>query len=417
MKTNALIDTRRSVYVEVVHGACNRRLLDGQRIASYFEVNGCRVVKKPQDADLLFLITCGVSLERESSSIRRIHSLKKLDGELIVSGCLPAINRQKVMEIHHGTSIPTSEIGKIDDYFRDSMQVKFSELGDANRYFLPSFKALEPDFLNVVFAKLTSLGRLPLHYTLRKEIIRLVGKVFSKHETADAAPYPIRISWGCSQKCSYCGIRSAVGDFHSKPVDVCLDELKAGLKNGHKEFELIADDVGAYGVDVGKSFPELLNSIFDIRGNFTVQIWNLSPIWFVKHQEAFAKVLQRGRVNRIHYPVQSGSGNLLKAMRRYSDADRIGESVNLMKRCHPKLIVTTDVIVGFPGETAEDVDRTVDMLRKARFDSVHVFLYNDVPSAESYTAEAKIPRNVAVQRIGRIEKELDDAGIDVLVMA
>jgi tRNA A37 methylthiotransferase MiaB len=399
-----------------VHGACNRRLLDAQKIASYFETNGYAVVKKAQDADVLFLITCGVSLEREASSIRRIHSLKKLGRELIVSGCLPAINRQKVLSVHPGVNIPTAELSKVDDYFQDKIQVKFSELGDANRYYLPSTQTLGSNFLPVVIAKLTSLGRLPLHYMLKREIPRLIGNVLARQETSETLPYAIRVSWGCSHKCTYCGIRSAVGKFHSKPFETCLDEFRTGVNAGYKEFDLIADDVGAYGIDMGRTFPDLLNSLFSVQGNYTVQIWNLSPIWFIKSQEAFTAVLQHGKIGGIHYPVQSGSRAILKAMRRYSDANRIRESVNLMKKSHPKLTVTTDVIVGYPGETDADITETVNLLRNSQFDSVHIFLYNEVPTAASYTAPDKVPQNAAIQRIDRIEKELDHVGINTLVM-
>lgn len=404
------------VYIETVHGACNRRLLDAQKIASYFEANGYRVVEKAGEADILFLITCGVSLEREASSLRRIHALKKLNGKLFVSGCLPAINRQKTMSLHKGVSIPTSELSTIDTYFPDTVQVKFSELRDANRYYLPSTQVLGPKFFHVAIAKLTSLGRLPLHYMLNKEIPRWIDNVFARHNGSGRLPYPIRVSWGCGQKCSYCGIRSAVGQFHSKPLETCLDEFRTGLNSGYREFELIADDVGAYGIDIGKTFPSLLDSLFDTQGKYSVQIWNLSPVWFIKNQEAFTAVLKQGRISGIHYPVQSGSSRVLKVMRRYSDTNKIRESVNLMKRCHPQLTVTTDVIIGYPGETDEDIAKTVDLLCNSHFDSVHIFLYNEVPTADSYATYPKVPQNVAIQRVDRIERQLNHAGIDSLVM-
>lgn len=414
MKSSAIFSQK--VYIEAIHGACNRRLLDAQKIASYFEANGCKIVEKAGDADILFLITCGVSLEREASSIRRIHTLKKLRRKLVVSGCLPTINRQKIMSIHKGTSIPTSELDKIDDYFGNKVRVKFSELGDANRYYMPSIEVLGPNFLHVAIAKLTSLSRLPIRYMLRREIPRLIGNVFSKPQGTEMPSYPIRISWGCSHRCTYCGIRSAVGQFHSKPLETCLDEFRTGLNSGYKEFELIADDVGAYGLDVGKTFPDLLNSLSAIQGNYTMQIWNLSPVWVIKSQELFMAVLKQGRISGIHYPVQSGSNRLLKAMRRYSNTDKIRDSVKLMKKCHKDLAVTTDIIVGYPGETDEDITATVDLLRTAEFDRVHIFLYNEVPTADSYAIHPKIPRNIAIQRVGRIEKELNHAGIDSLIM-
>jgi tRNA A37 methylthiotransferase MiaB len=414
MRSSAIFSQK--VYIEAIHGACNRRLLDAQKIASYFEKNGCKIVEKAGDADILFLITCGVSLERESSSIRRIHALKKLRRKLIVGGCLPAINRQMMMTIYNGMSIPTSELNKIDDCFGDKVQVKFSELGDANRYYKPSTEVLGPNFLHVVIAKLTSLSRLPLQYTLRKEIPRLIGNVFSRRNGLGQPPYSIRVSWGCSHKCTYCGIRSAVGELHSKPLEICLEEFRTGLNNGYTEFELIGDDVGAYGLDMGKTFPDLLNALSTSRGNYTMQIWNLSPVWFIKSQETFITILKQGRISGIHYPVQSGSSKLLKAMRRYSNTDKIKESVRLMKECHKDLIVTTDIIVGYPGETDDDITATVDLLCTVRFDSVHIFLYNEVPTADSYTIHPKTPRNIAIQRVDRIERELSHSGIDSLVM-
>jgi tRNA A37 methylthiotransferase MiaB len=404
------------VYIEVIRGACNRRLLDAQKLASYFEVNDFRVVEKAREADILFLITCGLSLERESSSLRRIHALKKQGGKLIVGGCLPAINRQKVKSIHQGVSIPTSGLGKIDSYFQDKIQVKFSELGDANRYYMPSVRVFGPNFFRVALAKLTSLRRLPLHYLFRREIPRWFGRILPNNTAAEMTTYPIRLSWGCNQKCSYCGIRSAVGKYQSKPWETCLDEFRAGVHSGQTEFELIADDVGAYGIDIGKTLPELLISFFEIQGNYNLQIWNLSPVWFIKHQEAFTAILQKGKISGIHYPVQSGSGRVLKAMRRYSDTNKIRESVNLMKRYHPKMTVTTDIIIGYPGETDEDIRETIDFLCKSRFDTVHIFLYNEVPTAASFTVEPKVPGTIAMQRIDKIEKALENARIDNLVM-
>jgi tRNA-2-methylthio-N6-dimethylallyladenosine synthase len=188
------------------------------------------------------------------------------------------------------------------------------------------------------------------------------------------------------------------------------------VNSGCKEIELIADDVGAYGIDMGKTFPDLLNSLFDIRGNYNVQIWNLSPIWFIKHQDAFMSVLRKGKISGIHYPIESGSSQILKAMRRYSDTNKIKQSVNLMKKCHANLTVTTDIIVGYPGETDDDISETIALLHNSHFDRVHIFLYNDVPTAASYTAEAKVPRHVAIRRIGKMERELEKAGIDSLVM-
>jgi tRNA A37 methylthiotransferase MiaB len=87
-----------------------------------------------------------------------------------------------------------------------------------------------------------------------------------------------------------------------------------------------------------------------------------------------------------------------------------------MKRYHPKMTVTTDIIIGYPGETDEDIRETIDFLCKSRFDTVHIFLYNEVPTAASFTVEPKVPGTIAMQRIDKIEKALENARIDNLVM-
>ncbi len=403
------------VYVEAVHAACNRRKLDAQKIASFFENNGYRVVKDPRDADLMLLITCAVSLEREATSISRIHNLKKLGGELIVSGCLPAINQHRLTTVHGGISIPTSEINKLDEYF-PNMRVKFSELRDANRYWPSYEKVFGRQFFQVALEKIKSFRKLSLRYIIKKEIPRVFCKVARKPSAAEITPFSIRTSWGCNQHCSYCAVRSAVGKFHSKPLEVCQAEFMEGINKGYREFELIADDLGAYGVDIGKTFPDLLNSLLAVKGDYRVQIWNLSPIWLVKYREAFAPILKTKKIGGIHCPVQSGSKKMLTAMRRYSNVDKIQEAVLAVKKHSPGLTLTTDMIVGYPGETEEDLDATIAFLRNTHFDSVHIFIYNDVPNTVAYSNGNKLAPGVIEQRAGKLQRELDKIGTDYVVV-
>lgn len=403
------------VYVEAVHAACNRRKLDAQKIATFFENNGYGIVNNPRDADLMVLITCAVSLEREATSISRIHNLKKLRGELIVSGCLPAINQQKLTNVHGGVSIPTAEINKLDEYFPD-MRVKFSQLQDANRYWPSYEKVFGRQFLQVASEKIKSFRKLSFRYIVKKEIPRLLSKTLRKPAAAEIAPFSIRTSWGCNQHCSYCAVRSAVGKFHSKPLEVCQAEFIEGINEGHSEFELIADDLGAYGIDIGKTFPDLLNSLLSVKGNYRVQIWNLSPVWLVKYREDFMPILKTRKIGGIHCPVQSGSKKMLTAMRRYSNVDKIREAVVAVKKYSPGLTLTTDMIVGYPGETEEDLDATIDFLRHTRFDSVHIFIYNDVPNTTAYASGDKLTAGLIGQRVDRLQHELDKIGTDYIVV-
>ena len=403
----------KKVYIEPVHGACNRRKLDAQRIASFFVSNGYYLVPNPKEADIIYLVTCAVSTKRENSSISRTKYLQKFHGELIVGGCLPTVNRERLESVHSGRSIPTSELSNFDDYF-PGMQVKFSELGDANKYF-PSYSGiLSQEFAEIAWNKLTSLRMMSPKYILKKEIPRLT-RMLTRKDTIQTAPYPIRISWGCNRNCSYCGIQSAVGKFQSKPLETCRSEFINGLENGYKEIEFIADDVGAYGIDISKRFTDLLNELLDIPGDYNVLIWNLSPIWLINCQQDFVPILQKQRITRIHYPTQSGSNKLLKAMNRYSNIEKNIDSVLFLKEHSPNVFLTTDIIIGYPGETEKDVDQTIDFMQSTHFDGVNIFMYYPVPNTRAYNLDNHIPQKLIEKRVRRLRNALEKINIDYTI--
>lgn len=239
--------------------------------------------------------------------------------------------------------------------------------------------------------------------------------MLTKKTSRQMVPYPVRISWGCNQKCSYCGIRTAVGKFRSKPMEVCRDEFLRGVSKGYTEFEIIADDVGAYGIDIGKKFPDLLNELLSIPGDYHVLIWNLSPVWLVHNQDNFLQILEKQKINRIHFPAQSGSCSLLKAMNRYSDVVKTTETLLLCKKHSPGLILTTDLIVGFPGETDEDIEATIEFVRAVRFHGVNLFMYYSVPNTLAHGLENQVPQKVIEKRVRKISEAFDKLEIEYTI--
>ena len=403
----------KKIYVEPVQGACNRRQLDAERVASFFVHNGFYLVSNPKEADIIFLVTCAVSTKRENSSISRVNHLKKYRGELIVGGCLPAINEKELRSVFTGRNIPTFELPQIDNYFQ-GMKIKFSELGDANQYFPSYSKIFSPEFAEIAWNKIRSLRMLSPKYIITKEIPRIAG-LLTRKNSLETTPYPVRISWGCNQKCSYCGVRAAVSRLHSKPSEICREEFLEGVRKGYKEFEVIADDVGAYGIDIGKNFPDLLNELFEIPGDYRVLIWNLSPMWLVHNQDKFLPILQKQRIYRIHFPVQSGSPNILKAMNRYTDIQKTVESLLFLRKHSPDLILTTDVIIGFPGETEVDVDETIEFIRKVHFNGANIFMYYSVPNTPAHSLENHVPQKVMEKRVRRVRNAFERMDMDYTI--
>lgn len=398
------------VYVEFIIGACNRRQLDAQNIAVYFRKNGYRVVSKPSKADFIMLITCGVSIKREESSINRIKRLQKCKGKLIVCGCLPGINGKKLTDIFDGDIIPTSELPYIDQYF-PKLITKYNSLEDSNKYF-PFFKTIfSKRFLQTVKYKSEIFRALSLKYILKVELPQIVKNTIGKNRHY-SKPFSIRVSWGCNQNCAYCGIKFAIGHLRSKPIETCLNEFQKGLNLGYKNFEIIADDIGAYGNDTGKSFPDLLKQLFSVQGEYKFMIWNLSPVWLIRHQDNFSDILQQNKIGRIHYPIQSGSSRILKEMKRYNDVDKISESLLFIKKHAPGVVLSTDIIVGYPGETEEDLKLTLDMIKSTKIDGVGIFRYNDASNTIASNASEKIDAKVIKYRVMQAQRILRKAGIE-----
>jgi len=409
-KMNSVSTFPQKVYIESTYGACNRRKLDAQRLVLFFKANGYSVVANPEGADVIFLVTCAVSNDRENGSIRRICDLKKFHGELIVCGCLPGINQERLSSVHNGKSIPTLKLFSMDDYF-PNMQVKFTELGDAN-YYLPTYKRVfSNDFIQTVRSKWNSLEGLSLNYIIRKKIPGFIRGLTTK-KNIESTHFPIRISWGCNANCSYCSIRFAVGKFQSKPLETCRNELLEGLRRGARKIELIADNVGMYGLDIDRTFPDLLNILTEVDGDFDIQIWNLSPVWLVKYQVDLVPVLQKGKISEIHFPIQSGSEKILKAMNRYSNVGKTKESISVLKKHSPHLTLTTDIIIGFPGETEEDVNKTIELIRFARFRMIDIFKYYDARNTASSNLLDKIHPSVIAQRVRKVRREIEKMQLD-----
>lgn len=252
---------------------------------------------------------------------------------------------------------------------------------------------------------------LSFSYIFKKGTLRLIKNLTNKG-SSPRKPFPIRVSWGCNRKCSYCGIKYAVGRFHSKPLKTCYQEFQKGLDLGYKEFEIIADDVGAYGIDVGETIADLLKLLCDSQKDFNILIWNLSPIWLIKYKEDFIPILQKNKIHRIHYPIQSGSSKILKAMNRYNNTDEIINSVLFLKEFCNDLIITTDIIIGYPGETQDDINKTIEIICNSQIDGVGIFKYNDVTNTVASLSMEKIDSRTIKKRAHYVQKKLKEMGIE-----
>lgn len=186
----------------------------------------------------------------------------------------------------------------------------------------------------------------------------------------------VKIEDGCENYCSYCIIPFARGKVRSKEPKVVIDEITNLVKDGHKEIVLTGIHTGHYGADLNNySFSKLLKEIENIKGLKRLRI---SSIEITELDDDFMDVLKKSKVlvSHMHIPMQSGSNEILKLMNRKYDKEYFIKKIEKIRSIRPDISITTDIIVGFPGESEELFNETIDTVNKIRFSKIHVFPFS-----------------------------------------
>ena len=386
----------KKIYIHVV--SCRRRSLDAKKISDYLLKNDYSIVNKPEDADTIIFITCAFIDNITEDSLNKVKEFQKYNAELIVAGCLPAIEPERLSKIFDGKTVCTESIDDIYRYFPET-KIKSNDMDDANvlyenkkslikkRESLALYRNLKDYFLKIIFGKKSFYYRI----LLKK-------------------PFLVRISWGCHGNCSYCAIKKAIGPHKSKPLDQCINEIKKGLNKGHKQFLLTADDAGAYGLDSDSSFSELVDKIVNLDGEFTIGIESLNPVWLVKYFDELKVNLKNKNLEYIDCAIQSGSEKILKLMNRYSNTKKITDVILNVKKLNPHLLLTTEIIIGFPGETKEDFHKTLALLKKLQFNGGFIYRFARKADTKAEKIEPKISEKEIINRIKYARKFLKKEG-------
>lgn len=187
----------------------------------------------------------------------------------------------------------------------------------------------------------------------------------------------VQVASGCVGRCSYCITRLARGRLASASAQDILDAVRGLVASGAYEIQLTGQDVAAWGLDRGESLPDLLQEITDIPGRFAVRLGMMNPATVLRVLEPLVRAYESDKVFRfLHLPVQSGSDAVLERMRRgYSAADVV-RIVDTFRERFPDMMISSDFITGFPGETDEEFSQTLELLRRAAFVKVNITRYS-----------------------------------------
>ena len=211
----------------------------------------------------------------------------------------------------------------------------------------------------------------------------------------------VKIQDGCENFCSYCIIPYTRGKQRSKDPDLVIKEIETLVSNGYKEIVLTGIHTGHYGSDLQTTFPDLLKRIVKING---LERLRISSIEITELNDEFFEVLKDNPiiVSHLHIPLQAGSDTVLQAMNRKYLTNYFENKVKKIREIRSDISLTTDVIVGFPGETEEEFQETLDFVLKIKFTKVHVFPYSRRKGTKADTMPNQIPENIKKERVKRL---------------
>lgn len=224
----------------------------------------------------------------------------------------------------------------------------------------------------------------------------------------------VNIMYGCNNFCSYCIVPYVRGRERSRNPEDIIKEIKEIVADGVVEIMLLGQNVNSYGktLDNPMTFAELLVEIEKIEGLERIRFMTSHP---KDLSDSLIEVMKNSKkiCNHLHLPVQSGSTNLLKAMnRKYTKEQYLG-LVDRIKAAIPNISLTTDIIIGFPGETEEDFLDTLDVVRKVSYDSAYTFLYSKRTGTPAATMDTQVEEEVAKDRFNRLLKEVQEISADI----
>lgn len=366
-----------------VNQSCYRRQEEIAMVRKFFFINDYSEATDLAQVDLVVFFTCAFCKSRVADmlqEIKRLRSVIKADCELIVGSCLPATGKDDLKAVFDGKTITPTDFSALN--LLSGIVVKFEEIGGL----YGKEGACSPQRASL--GKDAELPEVPL-----------VG-------VATRLPGDKRmglfVASGCLRKCSYCAIRFATGNLRSKPLETVTQSVMAGLEKGYCRFEIYADSLGDYGLDIGTNLGALLEWLLKHDGNFTVGIYDLHPQAFLKYFDAVLALCKAGKVHYLYVPLQSGNERILRLMNRPADLRALRTRLKQVAE-QSSVFFQTGVMVGFPSETDEDFSDTVALLEEIQFSNVYVHFYSDMPNTESSQMSDKVDRERMLRRLGHLE--------------
>ena len=367
------------------NNTCTRVKLYGIDIKNLFTINGYNEELTMDKAKYIIINTCSFLKTKEDYFMNYINKLSKEINNnqyIVIIGCLPSIRKEELLNIHPNVITFGRDIDEIKKYFKFDKNIKSKATNVCDK--LPLKKELIYNFNKYI------LRSKHIEYRLKRNKVCY-----------------LQISSGCRGKCAYCSEKFTT-KLKSRTINEIIDAIKDGIERGYKLFGLNSDDASAYGTDINSSLQELLNEIIKIKEDIYFSIPEFNPNGINKE---IINCLKDKRFIYITVPIQSGSQRILNLMKRPYKINNVIKNIKEIKANNKKIKINTHVIVGFPGETEEDFNKTLEIIKLGLFDRVKVFMYNDRPNTEASIMDNKISNEEKIRRKNIILKEMKKQNI------
>ncbi|MBQ7989608.1 MAG: tRNA (N6-isopentenyl adenosine(37)-C2)-methylthiotransferase MiaB [Oscillospiraceae bacterium] len=353
---------------------CQQNVADGERITGLLCEMGCGIAPDIADADIIILNTCAVRENAERKVYSFIGDLKHIKQEhpdrvIGVCGCM------------------AQESGTVEKIRK-------------------SYRHVDMIFGTFATEQLPKLLYDVL--TTRKTAVDVEER---KNECPENIPVVrscsykagVSIMYGCNNFCSFCIVPYVRGRERSRRPENILDEIRGLADSGCREIMLLGQNVNSYGRGLEEkiNFPELLRRINDIEGDFRIRF--MSPHPKDATEEFFDVIASCDKICKsVHLPLQSGSNEILRKMHRSYTVEKYMSQVEYARKIMPGLSITTDIIVGFPNETREDFEATLDVMRKVKYDNIYSFIYSPRTGTKAALMEDGITDREKSDRMGEL---------------
>ena len=371
-----MIDFSNKKYNIVTYG-CQMNVHESEKIAGILQDLGLSHTDKPEDADVVVFNTCCIREGAEDRAFSNIAALKKCKAKnpnmiIAVCGCMP---QQKQGKYDFKKKLPFVDI-VIGTHNVNMLGAYLSQVSDTKK-------------------KVHEIVETPISLEEGKTIIR------DDHINAY-----VNIIYGCNKFCTYCIVPHVRGRERSRPYSDIEAEVKDLVSKGYRYITLLGQNVNSYGKDLdgGIDFATLLTNLCKIEGEFKLKFMTSHPIDFnndvIKVMKTEPKVAKS-----LHLPVQSGNDEVLFKMNRHYNIKHYNKLITATKRAVKNVALSTDIIVGFPGETEKAFEDTVKLLKKVKYDQVFAFMYSKRTGTPAVLLPNQVDEEIKNKRINKLLRE------------